>query len=205
MKFLFEERTSTGTREAKRIRRQGGIPAVLYGKGAPTTSVTIDRSEFERVYRAGEHAVTGSLSDQEELFLIQEVQLDPLGDDILHVDLRRVDKDETVRVLVAIETIGSPKAGILDHMMVDIEVECLPHQIPDHIELKVGEMVIGDILRVSDIPYPEGVEPAAEPGLPVLALHAPKGEDEPEEGEVVEDGPEEPERIGGEKKDGDDS
>lgn len=199
MKMVLEKRTGTGTREARRLRRAGRLPGVVYGRGQETTSVTLDRHAFEMLLRTGEHTIEGTLAGAESMFLIQDVQLDHMGDRVLHVDLRKVAKDEKVHVHVTVNGYGHPTGGILDHQMAEVEVECFPHLIPDKIEVPVAAMKVGDVIRVGDLPFPEGVVPLSNRELPVFALHAPRGEAELTTA-VPGEGPAEPERIGGKKE-----
>ena len=199
MKMDLEKRSGAGPREARRLRRAGRLPGVVYGRGQETTSVTLDMHSFEMFMRTSEHTIEGTLGGDESMFLVQEVQLDHLGDRVLHVDLRKVARDEKVHVHVQVVGYGHPTGGILDHQMAEIEVECFPHMIPDKIEIAVGAMKVGDVIRVSDLPLPEGVAALSSPDQPVFALHAPRGDAEITPA-LPGEGPVEPERIGGKKE-----
>ncbi|MBI4616207.1 MAG: 50S ribosomal protein L25 [Planctomycetes bacterium] len=203
MKIVFERRGDIGSRPAGRVRRTGRLPGVAYGKHLGATPISIDHREFVAVLRSGEHTVEGVLDGKEEIYLIQDVQTDPLGDKVVHVDLRQVRRDEKIKVRVPIETFGTPKAalhgGILDRVMVDLEVECLPHQIPEKFVVSIAEMQIGDVIRVGALALPEGVRVLADAELPLLALHVAHVEEEapvPVEGEE----PTMPKRIGEEEE-----
>lgn len=194
MKMVFEKRETNGSRGARRLRRQGRLPGIVYGRGIEPIAVALDLAVFERVHRGGEHTIDGVLDGQESIFLIQDAQLDALGDRLIHVDLRKVSREEKVQVHVSVVGVGHPTAGVLEHPKVDVLVECFAYRIPDKISVILGAMKIGDVIRVRDLPYPEGVAPIDSPDLPVYSLHAAYVV---EEAAVAPEGPAEPERIGG--------
>ena len=163
-----ERRSTTGKNEARRTRATGKIPAVVYGAGKPTVPITVDRKALSDAFRGGasENAIfllKLAGSDQSRHAMIRELQRDPLSRKAMHIDFVRVLMDEKIRVKVAIEVVGTAKGvkadgGILDFVTREVEIECLPSNIPAHLPIDVTELAIGDALRVSQIPPIEGVE-----------------------------------------------
>ena len=174
------------------------IPAVLYGHKVDSMSLTIQRDSFETVLRLHGRILNLRFPDGgSENAVIKNIQWDPLGEEILHVDLLRVALDELITVTVEVELVGVPKGqtegGTLDQPVREIEIECTPRAIPDKIELNVSTMGIGDYIRVKDLPLPPGIRSTENPELTVAVLHAPA--EEAEEVPVEEEVPAEPELI----------
>jgi large subunit ribosomal protein L25 len=174
------------------------IPAVLYGHKVDNVSLTIQRDSFESVLRHHGRILNLRFPDGgAENAVIKQVQWDPLGEEILHIDLLRVALDELIMVMVEVELVGVPKGqaegGTLDQPVREVEIECTPMAIPDKIELNVSHMSIGDFLRVKDLPLPPGIRSTENPELTVAILHAPA--EEAEELAVEEEVPAEPELI----------
>src|SRR5215469_6501215 len=162
-----EKRSTTGKNEARRDRVAGRIPAVVYGAGKPNVAISVDRKALSDVFRegAGENAIfllkLGG-SDQSRHAMIKEFQRDPVSRKPLHIDFVRVMMDTKIRLKVGIEVRGIAKGvkaegGILDFVTREVEIECLPSNIPQHLPIDVSELSIGDALRVSQIPSIEGV------------------------------------------------
>jgi large subunit ribosomal protein L25 len=159
----------------------------------------MDEAEVVALIRDHEHTIEVNLEGVSGTLLLKEVQYDHLGDDILHLDFKRVAHDEVVEVNVEIQTIGTPRGvlagGLLETVEFDLPVRCKATSIPDSIELNIAELEIGDSIRISDLPAMEGAEPVGDPEQIVIVIHAPKVEAETdleEEG----DEPTLPERIG---------
>lgn len=165
------------------------MPAVVYGAGKPTVPITLDRKALQDAFRggAGENAIfllKLAGSDQSRHAMIRDLQRDPLSRKTLHIDFVRVLMDTKIRVKVGIEVVGTAKGvrtegGILDFVKREIEIECLPGNIPAHIPVNVTELVIGDALRVSDIPSLEGVTIVDDAEKVVLHITHPTQEKEP--------------------------
>ncbi|MHC4592923.1 MAG: 50S ribosomal protein L25 [Planctomycetota bacterium] len=131
---------------------------------------------------------------------MRDLQYDPLGDHVIHVDLARISLSETVTVSVPIETHGEAagvaEGGVLDLQLHELEVECLPTAIPEKLRVEVAELGIGEHLRVGDIQLPEGVTPAADVEAVVVAVTPPVEIEEEEAEELAEEAITEPEVIG---------
>lgn len=187
-----DKRNEVGKGVARSLRRRGFLPAVVYSEGN-STLVRINSKEMTRLMSsgAGEHAlITLAIhedgSETSHLpVLIKDYQLDPVSEDLLHVDFIQVSLEENVNVTIPIvlakEPIGVKMGGILEHHMREVEIECLPTQIPEKIEVDAEALEIGDVLHVSDLTPPPGTRITADPGELVLLVSAPKVEEAPAE------------------------
>ncbi len=187
-----DTRSENGKGSARSLRGAGIIPAVFYSGGS-STPIKLNAKEMTKLIYSGvgEHAlITIQLNDNgtkaEHPVLIKDYQSDPVSEELLHVDFMEVSlKDKihvTVQLVIAKAPVGLKKGGILLHRMRDIEVECLPTQIPEKIEIDASSVDIGHSLHVSDLPEMEGVRVVSESSEVVLAVTAPTVEAEPEEG-----------------------
>jgi len=193
------KRQELGTRAVRRLRRSGILPAVLYGRRLDTVPLSVPSKEMNRLITAGMRMVTLDIGGVQELALLKDIRYDSLGDEVLHVDLARVAMDEKVTVRVPVVLHGLPKGvasgGTLDHVVQDIEVTCLPQDIPERIRVEVAHLDVEQMVCVRDLQAPTGVEFDLEPETPVAIVHAPvaAAEEELAEGEPAAP---EPELIG---------
>jgi large subunit ribosomal protein L25 len=146
---------------ARRVRVQGRIPAVVYGANEPSVAVEVDPKQILRIL----HSETGhnSIFDLEigsakAKAMIVDWQYEPIKGSLLHIDLKRIALDKPIRVEVPIQLVGTPvgvktQGGILDQVLRELEIECLPGDIPSHIDVDVSNLAFGDVLRVSDLPH----------------------------------------------------
>ena len=202
-----EKRSTTGKNEARRSRVDGRIPGVVYGAGKPNVSISVGHKELSDVFRegAGENAIfllKLAGSDQSRHAMIRELQRHPVSRKPVHIDFVRVLMDVKVTVSVPIEVVGVAKGvktdqGILDVVTREIEIECLPADIPAHIAVDVTELAIGDAIRVSELPAMPGVTVVDNPEKVIVHVTHPMREEEPSaaaaEGAVAE--PTEPEVL----------
>jgi len=168
IELTVEKRSTRGKNEARRIRAAGKVPAVVYGAGRETIPVTVEVRSLADAFRggAGENAIfllKLQGSDQTRHAMIREFQRDPVSRRPVHLDFVRVLMDTKIRVKVPVEVVGVAKgvkvdAGILDFVTREIEIECLPTDIPEHLPVDVSELAIGDAIRLSEVKAPEGVE-----------------------------------------------
>ena len=182
---------------AGRLRRAGKIPGVVYGHSG-TAPVTIDALEFRRKFkRISENTIINLHVDKKALdVLVKDYQEDIISGEITHIDFYEIEQGKLLRTHIPIRTVGTPlgvrEGGLLETLMHDIEVECLPKDIPDQIEINVEEMVVGSSVHVSDIEPPENVKFLVPDESVILAVAVPKAlvveevEEELEEGELVE-------------------
>jgi large subunit ribosomal protein L25 len=199
-----EARETFGKNAARRLRHSGRIPAVVYGGGGPSISLTVDPKAIVRILRseAGHNAIfTLQIPEKAPArVMLRDWQWEPTRGGLLHVDMVRIARDAKLRVRVPIRITGEPQGvkvqgGVFEFVLREVEVECLPDDIPEHITLDVTDLVIGRQLRVSDLPVSANVEVLAEPGRVVAHVTAPKAEAAPaaEVAEVA--APTEPELI----------
>lgn len=194
------KREETGKGGARRTRANGEVPGVIYGLGTKSQPLAVKAEDLEGVIR-GEagvnvlidlHLVDGK-DKSGSLVMIKELQKHPLKDKLLHVDFLRVARDEviTARVQIAIlgeeECIGLKAGGTLQHALWEVEVECLPADIPDQLTIDISGLDIGDNLRVEDLQVPKGVELMADPDDVIATILAPRMEEELVEEEVPEE------------------
>jgi large subunit ribosomal protein L25 len=202
-----EKRQEVGSRAARRLRADGAVPAVLYGHQRDTVHLTVPTRELEHLLHEGTRLLDLEIGGTIEPAIIKDIQYDALGDHLLHVDFARVAMDEKLTVTIPVELHGTPKGveagGVLDHALVDVEVSCLPADIPDRITVEVAHLEIGDTIHLSDLEPPPGVEFLEDAESPVASVHPPMELEEAEEAaEVVEEaiGAAEPEVIGREEE-----
>ncbi len=190
-------RKELGSRANKRLRDAGLLPGVIYGHKEAIVPVTLQRKEVVDHLNHGAHVFDLSLDGKSEKVLVKEVQYDHLGTEVLHVDFARVSLDEKVKVTVPIELKGTPKGeadgGVLQQILMTLEVECLVTEIPDLIRHNVAEMALNDVVHIKDLKLPAGVK-AIPDGELIVATVKEILEVVPEA--VTEEGAAEPEVIG---------
>ena len=170
------KRQELGTRAARRLRRDGLVPAVLYGHQRDTVHLSVPLKDFERMFDRGARLLDLEIGGTVEAALIRDLQYDSMGDHIVHVDFSRVAMDEKVTVTVPVDLHGLAKGvthgGILDQVIVDLEVSCLPGDIPENVRIEIGDLDVGGIIHVRDVVPPPGCELLHDPDSPVVAIHA---------------------------------
>ncbi|HEX5308716.1 MAG TPA: 50S ribosomal protein L25 [Solirubrobacteraceae bacterium] len=204
-KLEVESRSPEGSRSARRLRRGGRVPGVLYGGDGEPLSFSVDAREL-RIALAGTGAVVDLSVDGAKAtpVVLKEAQRDPVRGETTHVDLLRVRLDKAIHALVPLElegaddTPGVKEGGVLEQLTRELNVEALPTAIPESIVHGLGEMQIGDTLTLESIVAPEGVVLLDDPATTVASLSAPRLQAEAElepEGEtelVGEEGAEAP-------------
>ena len=195
-------RTATGKGAARSLRRDGQVPGVIYGHGREAEAVTIDKSALDKMLigiSAGTTILDVAVDGRAPVkALIREIQRDSLRPaEIIHLDLYEVRSDEEITLAVPIRLIGIPDGvrnfgGVLDHVLRELEVEVLPSNIPDHVDLDVTALTIGHSLFVRDVKV-ENAKVLNDPDTPICTVVAPRTEEAPA---VVEEvAPTEPELI----------
>ena len=194
-------RERTGSRYAQRLRKQGRLPAVIYGHRTDPVSISVDEKEMLTHLKHGTHVLSLNVEGgSKETCLVKELQFGYLGDNVIHVDFARVDLDEEVHVHVHLNFVGEPasarKTGaILSHDLTELEVICRVNEIPDEIKVDLNLMGEATVLTVSEVPLPPGLRATTNPSTPVAHISfVHKEEAVGEEVEVVP-GAEEPEVI----------
>jgi large subunit ribosomal protein L25 len=178
VRLEVEERESRGTRAARRLRREGLIPGVIYGRGKPPHAICVPERELRRALTGagGLHAILDVVLDGEKSArpaILKDYQQDPLRGRVVHVDLHEVRLDQPIHAQVVVQLVGEPagvtEGGVLSQVQREVNVEALPMEIPEHLELDVSGMAIGDTLRLADLPALEGVTYLDDPEETVLA------------------------------------
>ena len=183
-KLQVAPRPRLGKRYSLRLRKEGKLPAVIYGHKQDPVHVALDRKAMTDLLHRNTHLLEVALDAHTEPCLVKDVQWDHLGAHVIHVDLARVDLTERVKVDVSVEltgeAVGLKEAGtLLEQYLAEIEVECLATDIPDAIKADVSHLGVEDSLLVKDIKLPEGVSTTASPEAIVAAVHTIKEEVEP--------------------------
>jgi large subunit ribosomal protein L25 len=152
---------------ARRVRVAGKIPAVLYGVGHEPVAIEVDPKQISRILfsETGHNTIfdVEILGQSTAKAMIVDWQREPIADKLLHIDLKRIALDKALRVNVRIKLLGIPvgvkvSGGILDQVLREVEIECLPANIPSHLDLDVSKLDMNEALRVSDLPHAEGVK-----------------------------------------------
>jgi len=192
----MEQRTAHGKGAARRLRASGRIPAVLYGPSRVTTQVSVEQIEFERKVASleGTHLIQlrGSGDLASAVVLLKEMQEHPVTGRVLHADFLEVDLTKRITVTISVHfvgrAVGMVAGGILQPVLREVEVECLPTQIPDFIEVDVSPLEIHGSIHVRDLALPGGVTAVTDAAQTVVTIAAPITEAEPtaaEEGAVA--------------------
>jgi large subunit ribosomal protein L25 len=197
------ERQTRGTRPSRRLRREGLIPGVLYGRGKKPHAISVRERELRRVLTgpAGLHAILDVVVEGQKTSypsILKDYQQDPLRGRVIHIDLQEVRLDQPIQAQVVIQLVGEPagvtEGGVLSQVVREINVEALPMEIPEHLDLDVSQLAIGDTLRLSDLAPRAGVTYLDDPEETVLAtVTMPTRVIEPEVEEVEEEEGEVPE------------
>ena len=209
-----EKRDVFGKNASRRLRREGKVPAVLYGGDEPSTHLAIQKKDIFGILRSesGENTIFMASFDSESRdTMIKELQMDPVTDEILHIDLILIAMDKAVRVSVPVVVVGESvgvktEGGFVDLITREVEVECLPGDIPEHIEVDISDLHLHQSIKIEEMTFPEGVESLDDPHTLVVLIEAPTKEEEvvieaeeEEEVEVMAEG-EQPEVIKKEKE-----
>ncbi|MCG3149342.1 MAG: 50S ribosomal protein L25 [Verrucomicrobiae bacterium] len=211
VKLNAKVRTVAGKGKVKQLRDQGITPGIVYGAHTKPFSITVNARELGEVlhHATGENVLVDLAVDENgktsnRLALIQEVQHHPFADTILHVDLHEVLATEKLRTKVPVRPLGEPAGvktggGVLEFILRELHVECLPKDLPDVVEVNVEKLEIGQSIHVGEIVPPTGVTFLDDKGQPVFLVVAPITE---EEATPAAGAPGEPEVIGAKKEEG---
>ena len=191
-------REDAGKGPCRRYRQKGLIPAVFYGSQMETVSLTVDSLEFRKTLKGkgGENVLLNlTLADKKELgtqvAMIRDIQWDPVKQEAIHVDFQKIDLQEEVEVAVPIDLIGKAEGvksgGILQQIERELEIRCLPLQIPNRIEVDVSNLEIGESIHVQDISLAKEIEVLSSPDKTIVTILSPKVEGEKVEEEAFEE------------------
>ncbi|QJD30746.1 50S ribosomal protein L25/general stress protein Ctc [Methylococcus geothermalis] len=186
--FEAELRHQLGKGASRRLRHAGKVPAVLYGGGGEPVPLLLEHHkvvkslENEATYS---HVLTIRFDGREESAILKAVQRHPAKPIVMHMDFLRVNAADKIRVHVPLHfinqesSVGVKRGGVVSHSMVDVEVHCFSKDLPEYIEVDLAQLDIGDIVHLSDLKLPAGVEihaltQGAGHDLPVVSVHAPR-------------------------------
>jgi large subunit ribosomal protein L25 len=162
-----EIREQTGSKSAAKVRKQGRIPAIVYGHKKEPVAISLGVHNLVEGLHHGHRLMDVQIGKKRQKMIVKDLQYDYLGKNIIHVDLMRVDVTETIKVMVPIELRGKAKGthegGIITEHTDHVEVECKVTDIPENIVVSVKEMEVGDTVHASDIELPEGVKLSSSP------------------------------------------
>lgn len=210
-----EPRETRGKNEARRLRVRGLSPAVVYGAGGDPVAVAVSPKDVDKILRSSSgHNTIFNLDLQGSVtpVMIVDWQTEPIKDRLLHIDLLRIDLNKRLTVKVPVHTKGEPRGvkeqgGLYDLVTREVQIECLPDEIPEAFNMDVGEMTIGQNLRASDLPLTGSMKLITAPDTVISHVIPPKGESGTEEvpaaaaePEVIKKGKKEEEGGGDEKK-----
>jgi large subunit ribosomal protein L25 len=210
-----QQRQEIGKIGVKRLRKSGFIPAVVYSEGKEAVSVKVSRHQLLQLihhHRIENVVINLKVKDDKKKesrpCMIKEIQHEPVRGDILHIDFNEVSLTKTIKVNVPVASKGEPagvklEGGSLEHILWEIEVECLPTDIPKNIEVDVSDLKMGDSIHVKDIQFPEKIKVLADPEAVVFSVASPMKEEvavpaegeEKQEPEVIKEKKEEPEEA----------
>ena len=213
LKIEVQERKEVGSSASRRLRAAGRLPAVVYGGGKDPMPIVVDRKTAQDLLRQGGGANTVFLlklagTGKSRHVMTRDISIDPISRQVVHIDFQRIDMTDKVRVSVPIQLEGLPvgvknEGGVLDFINREVEVECLPADIPSAIEIDVSGLAIGDHLDTSDLVLPKGVtleedspRVIASVAHSSVAAEVEEAEAEAEAGLLIEEEPDEPEVIG---------
>ncbi len=184
--LTIRKRDGIGKGPARRLRRGGQVPATLYGGAAPM-NVSVAPKDVLRLIHGHEGStqlfrVTFEGATDGKMAIIRDMQFDPVSEDLLHVDLQEVAMDRAIQVTVAVHHVGqaigvTETQGILEMVLREVRVSCLPGNIPESLEADVTNMAIGDVLTVKDLKVPEGVRILNDPNQAVVTVAPPAAEE----------------------------
>ena len=152
---------------ARRVRVAGKIPAVLYGAGHDAVAVEVDPKQISRILfsETGQNTIFDVQVEgvPSAKAMIVDTQREPIQDKLIHIDMKRIALDKVLRVSVRVKLLGIPigvktEGGILDQVLREVEIECLPADIPNHIDVDVSELAMHGVLRVSDLPHSDKIK-----------------------------------------------
>jgi large subunit ribosomal protein L25 len=201
VQLTTQKREGRGSQKARQLRKQGNIPAVVYGHQEATVSVSLSAEDFLKAVRQGARVVDLRFDGELEKALIKDIQWDHLGHDVLHVDFERVAADERITVTVPVELRGTAPGvsggGVLDQPLHTLSVECPAISVPTSIRVNINELQLDSAIYVRDLTLPEGVKVMTDPDAIVVHVTAPEAEAEAPAAPAAESA--EPEVIGRQK------
>lgn len=210
-KLSAEPRQKIGTKYARRIRRTGKLPAVIYGHGLEPSHIVIDNEQITDALHHGAHLLDIDVDGKSETCLIKDVQFDFMGDEVIHVDLARIDLSEEVTVWVPLTLVNRDQCAalqaagtLLEHPLSDLEVVCRADAIPDEIEVDISGLTLDEPITVADLKLPDGVKAETDEDSMVAMLTTVSEEEIESLGEAAEGASAEPEVLTAKKEEAED-
>jgi large subunit ribosomal protein L25 len=184
------DRTETGGRSARSIRNSGLIPVNYYYKGEENINLTVIQNEFLKSMRSGHRIFKVDLKGSTQYVMVKEIQYHPVTDDVIHIDLMRVRRDEKMTISVSLELIGSSvgvkEGGVMMQNLTSIEISCLPADVPENITVDISDLELNANLNVEDLEISEELEVLTSGDISVVSCQPPKEEVEEEVEEELE-------------------
>ena len=182
VKLVVQPRDQVGSREARRLRHSGLIPAVIYGSGKPAVPVSVDPHSLREALHGGTHAVLDVVVEghkRPHVAIVKELELDKVKHTVTHVDFQEIKLTETIETNVAVELEGTPVGvkmggGLLDVVTREVAVSALPTEIPERLVFAVEGLDIGDVAHVSDLQVPDGLTVHTDPDEVLCSVLAPR-------------------------------
>lgn len=172
-----EPRDGTGKGAARKLRATGRVPGILYGSGVESTPISVSSKDLLHLFHQGVSLVELEYDGTTHLTIPREVQRDHIHSRYIHIDFLAVRRDEKVTLNIEVretgEAAGVKSGGVIEHHLREVEIECLPSDVPEIIDLDVTALEIGDLLRVRDVVAPPGVEILTDPDTPVISVITP--------------------------------
>ena len=184
-KLEIVKREQPGSKAAKTMRKEGKIPANFYYAGEDNINFAIDKKVFRKAIQSGQHIFEVDINDSAQYVMIKEVQYHPVTDEIIHIDLMRVRRDEKITIFVPIilegTALGVKEGGVMTQNLSTLEISCLPADVPDHIIVDVSDFEMNHVMNVGDIIVDDEIEVITTEDMDVLAVIPPREESlEPE-------------------------
>ena len=201
--IIAEPRDDVGKGASRRLRRAGKLPGVVYGSDRGVTAITLDQDDFmhkiehEAFYS---HILTLRIGKDMEKVVLKDLQRHPFKRQLLHIDLQRINENEMLTMRIPLHFTNESKCpgiktggGVASHVMTEIEIRCLPKDLPEFIEVDMSEVILGETIHLVDLRLPEGVENYAllhggDPSQSIVTVHLPRVEKEEVEEEVPVEG-----------------
>jgi large subunit ribosomal protein L25 len=203
-------RESVGKSHARRLRRKGEIPCILYGVEKDSVKLSVSHRDFEKLLSETRSVFVVDFGETKQSSVVREIQYHPVKGDMIHVDLLRVKAGQEINVSVPLKFVGTAEGeqmgGVFQELKMDLDITCLPKYLPDNLEIEISELNLGDSIHVSDLNF-ENIIIKAEPATTICTVAMPRKIEEelPVEGEEeeIEEEEAEPELVGAKKKDED--
>ena len=208
VQFNVTKRDSLGKEASKKFRRDGLIPAVVYGKNKENLNINVNHLKLKQIFKsdAGENTIIEMQvedSDIKKKVLLKEAHLDTLTSNPIHLDFYEINESEKVKVSWPLKFTGKPEGvkngGVIQTLANEVQVQCLPENIPNNIEIDIAHLEIGETFRVEDLTEVEGVDIVSNPNSTVLSILAPRLITETQEASSEEEGEEQQEESSEEK------